>query len=136
MGVDDPELPAYRARGNTPIQGTPAPLLMPERSEGVNIARVRVPLIMTLTLIVVCCGAVLSFAFAWSTATSHAANRAIHADEAQSLAKGGVAYSSDVRSAIATEGERTRRLIRAITINCAKRGTEFNCTVSLPELPP
>lgn len=138
---------------NTPIQGVPLPMPIgmtagmqqQDFSGSIDVRRLRMPVTMTIAILAVAAGAILSVALAWASITSHANNRAIHADETESLKSGGVAYHANIdqlraefKKSVHTEGRQTRLLISTMAINCAKKGGEFNCTVQLrdPALAP
>lgn len=128
---DDAGLPSPVTRRYTPVQGTPVPVLAPERSGPVDVRRLRMSVTMTVTILIACCGAILTVGGAWSAISAHSANHAVHADEVKSLARGGVAYSNDVKELVAAEGAKTRELIKSMKINCEKKAGEFTCKVTL-----
>lgn len=109
-------------------------------SGGISITRLQVPLTLTVGIVLVLLGGVTSFALVWYKTSAHAEDNQTHVDQHDAMSGGGLAYKNDVSSLstaferkMVDEQKKTRKLLRAMEINCRSRNGGLACTVTLPE---
>ncbi len=113
-----------------------------ERAEGISVLRLHVPLAVMLIAVSVLVSAGVAGGMFMRATTAHVENRWVHADENTSIAKGGIAYSKDVKdelaSAVSDLEAGQRRIGRAVrATRCAPdRHGVISCNVPDPETLP
>jgi hypothetical protein len=105
-----------------------------------SVTRLHVPLPVMITVLVFMLGGVVSVTLVWGKTTEHRDDKHVHIDETEAIQGGGVAFKSDV-AAVRTEFEqkmtgeyqKTRKMLKAMTIGCTTKHGALTCKVDLPE---
>jgi hypothetical protein len=114
----------------------------------VPLSRIHVPIVVTIGAAIVLGTSLLSIASTWYRISAHTEDQFVHATPAAALSGGGVAYKGDITAVrndlretqmtlegkIRDEGQRTRRVVGALKINCTGRpGGDLRCTTTVPD---
>jgi hypothetical protein len=100
----------------------------------VSVARLTFPLGFTISLIAVLAGGVVSVGGVWYQTRAHGADAIIHLHAENTVAGGGPAYQRDLENGLKAQYAKTRKLLRSMTIHCAKIVDELNCRIELPDV--
>lgn len=73
-----------------------------EKKQGISVTRLHVPLVMWLLTVGPLIGGGITAGMFVSATKTHVANKQIHADESEAIAKGGIAYEADIDAKVAS----------------------------------
>jgi hypothetical protein len=106
----------------------------------IDVTRIHVPLTVTIGLFAVVISGVISMTFVWHRVVNHVESTTVHLSEADAVSGGGPAYKAEVRAVrvdldtqLRVQHQKTRKLLKAMTIDCRKRGEGMACRTELPE---
>lgn len=101
----------------------------------IDVTRLRFPLMLTISIIVVLVSGMFSVGAVWFKAQAHAENRVIHLDEHEAVSGGGPAYKNDLsslRNDLRWQLLKFREDLAKAEISCVKNGPGLLCTFRMP----
>ncbi len=112
-----------------------------DNSAGVDIRRIRVPIVMMASALAVIVAIVLSAGFSIWSAKTHEADNIVHLERGMVLRNGGPVYRNhltemrnELREKIDDVGKKNRAAMRKMRINCRRsRRGGLACTTVVPE---